>query len=514
MSSIWFLTARAVGFGDDHIETLTWITKYNDGQDMTVEGSTSFELYLVALYWSIVTLSTLGYGDITPANGGERIVCLMAVVIGSIFYTSLVGTLTAFASNRNASARIFTEKVESLEEFMKASRLPHNLRSDIRFHFASSFSDRVYFKDGDLIADLNGRLRQRIVESRVTSLLRQTVPCLKQGSAELMERISNAMVSRYFLPDEYLCRVSDVARELFVLRRGEVLISTPHIRASAPTDPLDAKSALTHKIKVRRRRTSASIIGSPLRRAPTVGSPHETRKEKGGRRTLSAKEESEGGASVTDACDQRVEQSWTVIGENALLGLPIHEIDSSDSRGRVYRDFSCRTLTLCTVEVLSRESLHAIANDFPDLAARLRRATMRNISRRTRCRLPPITASLRVARIGRVGVKLMSDLIEDMMLARRRKKFAAEQSARGGESDEEKSTSRGGSPKDAASGGAESAEFTVNCSAPTVEASTATIVAELGDLRADVASMREASHVRDRKLDFILAFVKEMAKTD
>ena len=89
-----------------------------------------------------------------------------------------------------------------------------------------------------------------------------------------------------------------------------------------------------------------------------------------------------------------------------------------------------------------------------------------------------------------------------------------QQSARGGESDEEKSTSRGGSPKDAASGGAESAEFTVNCSAPTVEASTATIVAELGDLRADVASMREASHVRDRKLDFILAFVKEMAKTD
>jgi voltage-gated potassium channel len=42
-----------------------------------------------ALWWSITTVTTVGYGDLTPVTGGGRVV---AVAIGGI---SLVGVVTA-----------------------------------------------------------------------------------------------------------------------------------------------------------------------------------------------------------------------------------------------------------------------------------------------------------------------------------------------------------------------------------------------------------------------------------
>ena len=146
-------------------------------------------------------------------------VCLLCIASGSIFYTTLVGTLTAFAANKTASARVFTEKVESLEEFMQANLLANDLRSDIRQHFASSFSDRVYYRDGTLLADLDGPLRQRVVESRVASVLRQSVPCFAKGSAELMKAVALAMDSRYYLPGVWVYLFMYMYRYISLLMR-------------------------------------------------------------------------------------------------------------------------------------------------------------------------------------------------------------------------------------------------------------------------------------------------------
>jgi voltage-gated potassium channel len=59
-----------------------------------------------ALYWSVVTMSTVGYGDITPQTPGGRIVALTLIIIG-------VGVLSFFTS---IIVTAFTEKMEELRE--------------------------------------------------------------------------------------------------------------------------------------------------------------------------------------------------------------------------------------------------------------------------------------------------------------------------------------------------------------------------------------------------------------
>ncbi len=73
--------------------------------------------YVDALWWSVVTMTTVGYGDISPASPGGRVVGIMVMVMGIGF----LGVLTATI----ASAFIETKILES--KGMKAT--------DVKDHF-------------------------------------------------------------------------------------------------------------------------------------------------------------------------------------------------------------------------------------------------------------------------------------------------------------------------------------------------------------------------------------------
>ena len=40
------------------------------------------ERYLASLYWGFVTVTTVGYGDITPENNEEKVFALFSCLIG------------------------------------------------------------------------------------------------------------------------------------------------------------------------------------------------------------------------------------------------------------------------------------------------------------------------------------------------------------------------------------------------------------------------------------------------
>ena len=55
VACLWFFSARLYNFSDD-----TWIVRVGD------QDSSTTRKYILSLYWSIQTVLTVGYGDITP----------------------------------------------------------------------------------------------------------------------------------------------------------------------------------------------------------------------------------------------------------------------------------------------------------------------------------------------------------------------------------------------------------------------------------------------------------------
>ena len=53
------------------------------------------QVYLAAAYWSLTTVVTIGFGDVTPSTDAERAVMLFVELAGVVFFGILLGSVTS-----------------------------------------------------------------------------------------------------------------------------------------------------------------------------------------------------------------------------------------------------------------------------------------------------------------------------------------------------------------------------------------------------------------------------------
>ena len=70
-----------------------------------VRADADVHAFTDAVYFSFVTLTTLGYGDITPETPLARTLCAMLAVIGQIYLTVLVAALVGLHIGERVSSR-------------------------------------------------------------------------------------------------------------------------------------------------------------------------------------------------------------------------------------------------------------------------------------------------------------------------------------------------------------------------------------------------------------------------
>lgn len=51
--------------------------------------------YVTSLYWSTTTMTTVGYGDITPYNDIDKLLAITAMIVGILLYGYILGAIAA-----------------------------------------------------------------------------------------------------------------------------------------------------------------------------------------------------------------------------------------------------------------------------------------------------------------------------------------------------------------------------------------------------------------------------------
>jgi len=79
------------------IAGLTWLTAaaaFTLAEDVGKEGRV--DSFRDALWWSAATITTVGYGDITPVTLGGRLAGLVAMVVGISTFAVITARVAAF----------------------------------------------------------------------------------------------------------------------------------------------------------------------------------------------------------------------------------------------------------------------------------------------------------------------------------------------------------------------------------------------------------------------------------
>jgi hypothetical protein len=88
-----------------HIVACLWImtAKVNDTTDGTwMEGDISeypsSQIYLTSIYFTVTTITTVGYGDVSITTPLEKIFCIFSMIIGVLSFSFATGSLSSILS--------------------------------------------------------------------------------------------------------------------------------------------------------------------------------------------------------------------------------------------------------------------------------------------------------------------------------------------------------------------------------------------------------------------------------
>lgn len=84
VACLWHYTYRMSGFSND-----SWVHIY------FYQDTPNFNRYIASLYWSIQTLTTVGYGDIAPNSQLEMSIAIIWMFFGVGFLTYTMGCLNS-----------------------------------------------------------------------------------------------------------------------------------------------------------------------------------------------------------------------------------------------------------------------------------------------------------------------------------------------------------------------------------------------------------------------------------
>ena len=96
------------------------------------ENQERWREYLYSLYWSVTSLTTVGYGDITPNTTLELLIAVLAMIVGISFYGYLTAVLTAWFLAIDPNVAHMKAEMDALKSYLKKHSYPKVLSRKVQ----------------------------------------------------------------------------------------------------------------------------------------------------------------------------------------------------------------------------------------------------------------------------------------------------------------------------------------------------------------------------------------------
>ncbi|KAA8585437.1 hypothetical protein FQN60_004131 [Etheostoma spectabile] len=195
--------------------------QYNDSD--IASGPSIKDKYVTALYFTFSSLTSVGFGNVSPNTNPEKIFSICVMLIGSLMYASIFGNVSAIIQRLYSGTARYHTQMLRVKEFIRFHQIPGSLRQRLEEYFQHAWS---YTNGIDMNAVLKGfpECLQADICLHLNRSLLQNCRAFRGANKGCLRALAMRFKTTHAPPGDTVVHSGDILSALYFISRGSIEI--------------------------------------------------------------------------------------------------------------------------------------------------------------------------------------------------------------------------------------------------------------------------------------------------
>uniref|UniRef100_A0A3Q2Y5U0 Potassium voltage-gated channel subfamily H member 7 n=1 Tax=Hippocampus comes TaxID=109280 RepID=A0A3Q2Y5U0_HIPCM len=186
-------------------------------------GPSIKDKYVTALYFTFSSLTSVGFGNVSPNTNSEKIFSICVMLIGSLMYASIFGNVSAIIQRLYSGTARYHAQMLRVKEFIRFHQIPNPLRQRLEEYFQHSWA---YTNGIDMNTVLKGfpECLQADICLHLNNNLLHNCKVFQGATKGCLRALAMHFKTTHAPPGDTLVHSGDVLTALYFLSRGSIEI--------------------------------------------------------------------------------------------------------------------------------------------------------------------------------------------------------------------------------------------------------------------------------------------------
>ncbi|KAB0367513.1 hypothetical protein FD755_020837 [Muntiacus reevesi] len=226
MACVWYVIGRReMEANDPLLWDIGWLHELGKRLEVpyvngSAGGPSRRSAYIAALYFTLSSLTSVGFGNVCANTDAEKIFSICTMLIGALMHAVVFGNVTAIIQRMYSRRSLYHSRVKDLKDFIRVHRLPRPLKQRVLEYFQTTWAVNSGIDANELLRDFPDELRADIAMHLNREILQ--LPLFGAASRGCLRALSLHIKTSFCAPGEYLLRRGDALQAHYYVCSGSL----------------------------------------------------------------------------------------------------------------------------------------------------------------------------------------------------------------------------------------------------------------------------------------------------
>ncbi len=198
---------------DDSQILISWYKNLNNYWNMN-----HFDIYISSLYFNLLTICTVGYGDIVSINNNERLYNIFILLIGNLLFSFGISYLSVLFASSDILYYKYKQKLGVLDKIKKKYEVPKHLYRQIKRSIKNMYT-KVHMEKFIIYDSLPLVLKQEFILSMHKKGISNLI-FFKYSDKEFIISVLPLLKAHNLVKDDILVSAGSIMEEVYLVNQG------------------------------------------------------------------------------------------------------------------------------------------------------------------------------------------------------------------------------------------------------------------------------------------------------